>query len=144
KRDITIRTSIIGPELKTKGAGLLHWFLNQNDEINGFENVLWTGVTTLELAKAIDECIKQNISGLYNLSSENKISKYELLDLFKEVWDKNNIIINRFPDYKSDKSLCNTRVDFDFKVKDYKTMLQELHEWMQNNSILYKQYLEIQ
>ncbi|MCK5101108.1 MAG: sugar nucleotide-binding protein, partial [Desulfobacteraceae bacterium] len=73
--DLTIRTSIIGPELGQKGTGLLHWFLNQNGEINGFENVFWTGVTTLELAKAIDEFIKQEISGLYNLSSEKKISK---------------------------------------------------------------------
>ena len=103
--------------------------------------MLWTGVTTLELAKAIDECIKQNISGLYNLSSENKISKYELLNLIKEVWNKNNIMINRCSDYKSDKSLCNTRVDFDFKVNDYKKMLQELCEWMQSYSVLYKQYI---
>lgn len=142
-RDITIRTSIVGPELKNNGTGLLHWFLNQTGEINGFENVFWSGVTTLELAKVIDECIIQNISGLYNLAPEKKISKYDLLCLFKEIWNKKNITINKSSEYKSDKSLCNTRKDFDFKVKDYKNMLQELHAWMQNYSFLYKQYIEI-
>ena len=140
-KDLTIRTSIIGPELKRNGTGLLHWFFKQNGEISGFENVFWAGVTTLEFAKAIDECIKQDINGLYNFSSDKKISKYDLLNLFKEVWNKKNIIINRCSDYKSDKSLCSNRVDFDFKVKDYKKMLQELHEWMQNYSAQYKQYI---
>jgi dTDP-4-dehydrorhamnose reductase len=141
-RDITIRTSVVGPEIKQKGTGLLHWFLNQDGEIDGFDNVFWTGVTTLELAKAIDECIKYDITGLYNLVPERKISKYELLNLFKYVWSKQNIIIHRDPDSKSDKSLCNTRVDFDFKVKDYKIMLQELYEWMHNYRVLYKQYID--
>ncbi len=141
-KDLTIRTSVVGPEIKKKSIGLLHWFLKQNGEINGFENVFWTGVTTLELAKAIDECIKQNITGLYNLSSGEKISKYELLNLFKEVWNKQDIIINRSSGYKSDKSLRNTRVDLNFKVRDYKRMLQELYEWMHSHKDLYKQYID--
>ena len=94
------------------------------------------------MAKAIGECIKYDSTGLYNLVPERKISKYELLNLFKDVWNKQNIIIHRDSDYKSDKSLCNTRVDFDFKVKDYKTMLQELYEWMHSYKVMYKQYLD--
>ncbi len=138
--DLTIRTSIIGPELKENGTGLLHWFLNQTGDVNGFENVFWTGVTTLELAKAIDELIRQDIRGLYNLASEKKISKYDLLNLFKEIWNKKDIRIKRYLDYKSDKSLCSIRKDFQFKVKEYRVMLEQLHEWMQNNTDLYKQY----
>ncbi len=141
-RDVTIRTSVVGPELKQKGTGLLHWFLHQSGEIDGYENVFWTGITTLELAKAIDGFIEQKITGLYNLSSKKKISKYLLLNLFKEVWNREKVIINRNSEYKSDKSLSNTRIDFDFKVNNYKKMLQQLHLWMNNNSILYKQYIK--
>lgn len=139
-RDLTIRTSIIGPELKKNGTGLLHWFLHQNGEINGFENAFWSGVTTLELAKAIEEFIIQDINGLYNLSPDKKISKYDLLNLFKKVWNKNSVTIKLYSDYKSDKSLCSNRKDFTFKVNDYKKMLQELQEWMQSNKNIYQQY----
>ena len=59
-KDLTIRTSIIGPELKKNGEGLFHWFMNQHGEINGFKTAIWGGVTTLELAKAIDSAIMQN------------------------------------------------------------------------------------
>src|SRR5689334_6191030 len=45
---LTIRTSIIGPELKRGGIGLLHWFLMREDPVEGYENVYWNGVTTLE------------------------------------------------------------------------------------------------
>jgi len=141
-KDLNIRTSVIGPELKPNGTGLLHWFLNQQKEVNGFENVFWTGVTTLELAKAINAFIDQDIRGLYNFSSGAKISKFDLLNLIKEVWNKNKIFINRDSDHKSDMTLCNNRVDFDFKINNYRNMLKELYLWMNNNRDLYTQYME--
>ena len=42
-------------------------------------------------------------------------------------------------------NLLNTnvnRVDFDFRVKEYKIMLQELYEWMHSYRVLYKQYID--
>ena len=41
--DLTIRTSIIGPEIKKNGEGLFHWFMNQTGEINGFTKAFWGG-----------------------------------------------------------------------------------------------------
>ncbi|MDQ1298051.1 MAG: dTDP-4-dehydrorhamnose reductase, partial [Campylobacterota bacterium] len=61
-RDLTIRTSIIGPELKNDGTGLLDWFLKQRGSTNGYTKAFWSGVTTLELAKATHEMIRQNIT----------------------------------------------------------------------------------
>lgn len=49
EKDLTIRTSIIGPELKTNGTGLLDWFLKQKTDISGYSKAYWSGVTTLEL-----------------------------------------------------------------------------------------------
>jgi dTDP-4-dehydrorhamnose reductase len=71
-KNLTLRTSIIGPELKENGIGLFHWFMNQSGNINGYSSALWTGVTTLELAKGIVEAIKQEISGLHHFVNDGK------------------------------------------------------------------------
>jgi dTDP-4-dehydrorhamnose reductase len=134
-KDLTIRTSIIGPELKN-GTGLLNWFLQQENKIFGYTHAYWSGVTTLELAKAIDEMIKQQITGLYHLCPQNKISKYELLRLFAKVYNK-SITIEPFDDYTIDKSLICTRDDFKYHVLDYETMLYELKEWMDEYKEVY-------
>ena len=52
KNHLTLRTSVIGPELKRDGEELFHWFMSQTGEVNGFTKAIWSGVTTLILAKA--------------------------------------------------------------------------------------------
>ena len=81
-KDLTFRTSIIGPELKLDGIGLFHWFMAQKDEIFGFSEAYWTGVTTIELAKGIHEAIKQGLTGLYHFVNNSKISKFDLVNKF--------------------------------------------------------------
>jgi dTDP-4-dehydrorhamnose reductase len=131
-KDLTIRTSIIGPELKN-GTGLLNWFLQQDGKIYGYTHAYWSGVTTLELAKAIDEMIKQEITGLYHLCPKEKISKYDLLKLFAKIYNK-SIVIQPYEDYAIDKSLVCTRDDFKYHTLDYEKMLIELKEWMDRYS----------
>src|SRR5680860_136783 len=54
---LTIRTSIIGRELKGL-TGFLEWFLNQKEKsVNGFANHFWNGVTTKQFGKICDEII---------------------------------------------------------------------------------------
>jgi dTDP-4-dehydrorhamnose reductase len=138
---LTVRTSIIGPELKSNGTGLLHWFLNQRAQIKGYSNALWSGVTTLQLAKFIEDLIdKPEITGLIHYTNNAKISKLNLLKLVALAFSK-KIDIMPYDDYHVDKSLINTRSDVHFKVPDYNDMLMELSEYMKNNRInLYKQY----
>lgn len=134
-RDLTIRTSIIGPELKTEGEGLFHWFRNQEGDINGYTEAFWGGVTTLELAKAIALCLEQNIVGLVHLTNGQKISKYDLLKLFKEIWKRDNAIIP-YLGKSIDKSLEKSdRVDF--SVPSYEKMLEDQFNWMITNRELY-------
>lgn len=133
-KHITIRTSIIGPELNPNGIGLLHWFLTQKGEINGFTNVFWSGVTTTQLANSIIKIITEdNILGLVHLTNGTKISKYDLLNLFEKVFNKNDIKIIASDYYKVDKSFINTRLDFQPKVPAYYDMLQEMKKWMDVN-----------
>lgn len=135
-KDLTIRTSIVGPELKRDGEGLFHWFMNQHGEINGYASAIWGGVTTLELAKAIDAALEKNVNGLIQLSNGLGISKYELLCLFKEIWHKEDVTIRFFEGNKIDKSIARSD-KFDYPVPDYSTMLFELYDWMQKHANLY-------
>lgn len=135
-RSLTLRTSIIGPDSNPNGIGLFQWFMKQENKVNGFKKAIWTGVTTIELAKQIEIAMKDNITGLYNVVNGDKISKYDLLKTIKEVFDKDIEII---PDdnYVSDKSLVSIRTDYKFNVPSYKQMIIDMKQWMIDNKDLY-------
>ncbi|MED4235882.1 dTDP-4-dehydrorhamnose reductase family protein [Priestia megaterium] len=130
EKHLTIRTSIIGPELKEDGIGLFLWFMQQTGVIKGYEKVWWNGVTTLELAKAIEVMINQDITGLYHLSAEEKISKFGLLRLMQEVFHKSDVDIIPDSQIVLDRTIKSTRKDFQYKTPSYKQMLIELKDWM--------------
>lgn len=140
-KDLTFRTSIIGPELKTNGKGLFHWLMNQSGKVNGYTNVYWSGITTLELAKAIDKAIENNLVGLYHLVQNKKISKYDLLNIIKDKFELNDTNILPHSKKFSDKSMVNTRDDFDFEIANYEDMMVEMRLWMIRHKEIYGQYL---
>jgi dTDP-4-dehydrorhamnose reductase len=136
KKDLTIRTSIIGPDLNPNGIGLFNWFINQKGKIKGFTQVFWSGVTTIQLAKTIKEIIFSNnqITGLIHLTNNNKICKYDLLLLIKKIYGLNNIEIEQSNLYTVDKSLINTRNDIFTNIPNYEEMIIEMNEWMKINN----------
>jgi dTDP-4-dehydrorhamnose reductase len=90
---LTIRTSIVGRE-RGNYHGLLEWFLRQQGEIQGYENAIWTGVTTNWLADTVAELLKyKKLQGLYNVASF-PVSKFRLLELFQKVYNRTDIRIN--------------------------------------------------
>lgn len=102
---LTLRTSIIGPELESK-TELFEWILSQkNKSVKGYENVIYSGVTTIYLSDLIIKLLMTNskLSGLYQISSD-AISKLDLIRLVNKVFD---LKINVIPDaaVKSDKTL---------------------------------------
>ena len=135
-KDLTIRTSIIGPDINENGIGLFHWFMNQKGPIYGFKNAYWTGVTTIELAKGIEELIKNDVTGLYHFVPDEKISKYSLLSIINDVFNRNLIIVPK-EDYYIDKSLINTRNDFKYAIPTYREMIEEMKNWIDKNFQLY-------
>lgn len=113
--------------------------MHQHGKINGFQTAIWGGVTTLELAKAIDIAIDQEITGLVHLSNGVGISKYNLLLLFKKIWNKNEIEIISMDANGIDKSIMKS-THFDYTVPNYENMLIDQLHWMQNHKDLYRQY----
>lgn len=139
-KNITFRNSIIGPDMNENGIGLFNWFMKQTGNIKGFTGAIWTGVTTLTLAKAMEKAIDENLCGLYNLVNNISISKYDLLVLLNKYFRNNGLIIQKDDDLKLDKSLRNTRKDFSFVVPAYEQMVQEMKEWVNAHPYLYPHY----
>ena len=140
EKNLTIRTSIIGPELKSNGIGLFHWFMSQKDKVYGYEKVIWSGVTTLQLAKAIEQDITTPQTGLYHLVNNEDIPKHDLLVLFNKYCRANSIEISANDTLENDKTLRNTRAHQPFTVPTYEVMIQEMAEWMKGHPALYQQY----
>ncbi|SHJ79206.1 dTDP-4-dehydrorhamnose reductase [Clostridium amylolyticum] len=141
-KDLTFRNSIIGPDMSERGIGLFNWFMKQDGQINGFAKAIWTGVTTLTLAKAMEQALKENLTGLYNLVNNETISKYELLKLFNKYMKDDQIEILPSNKLLLDKSLVNNRRDFSFEVPSYEVMVAEMKEWIDNHKELYPHYFK--
>lgn len=105
---VTLRTSIIGHELKGK-FGLIEWFLAQEGRVKGFSNAIFSGLTTIELTRIISDHVLPNteLKGVYHVSSDS-ISKYELLKLVAERYGK-KIEIEKYEDFRQDRSLDSTK-----------------------------------
>lgn len=142
KKDLTFRNSIIGPDMKEDGIGLFNWFMKQRGEIYGYKKAIWTGVTTLTLAKAMEQAVNENLTGLYNLVNNESINKYEMLNLFNKYFKSNSLIINKSDTVDLNKSLVNTRTDFDFIVPSYEEMIKDMKEWIETHKELYPHYFE--
>ena len=135
-RSLTLRTSIIGPDTNPNGIGLFQWFMKQKGEVHGFRKAVWSGVTTIELAKQIEIAMNSNLTGLYHITNGQKINKYDLLTIIKDVFNKDIEII---PDdnYTCDKSLVITREDYKFNIPSYHQMIVEMKEWIEKNKDIY-------
>lgn len=110
-KDLTIRTSIIGPELGNKvnsdqNSGLIDWFLKnpRGSSITGYSRCFWSGISTLELADAVFWYLRKKQSGLHQISRTRSISKYELLCIANDVFER-NIAIEACGKKVLDKSL---------------------------------------
>lgn len=142
-KDLTFRMSIIGPDSQSKGIGLFNWFFAQTGKVTGYEKAIWNGITTVELARAIDAAIKQDLTGLYHLVPKGNISKYNLLRLFKDTFGRDDITIEPVDTVSLDKTLINTRTDFDFSLVDYPTMIKNMKQWIESHEAMYPHYERI-
>jgi len=97
KNFLNIRCSIIGPEIHNK-LSLLEWFLSQKDNstIYGYDHHKWNGITTLQFAELCEKIITDNefekcqsYKSVFHYVVNESVTKYELLNIFKDVFSKN-------------------------------------------------------
>ena len=136
-KNITLRNSIVGPD---NGIGLMNWFMKQSGEINGYTKAMWTGQTTLQLAKTMEAAAKEKAHGLYNAVPGSSISKYDLLRLFNKYLRNGSIKINPVEGVNLDKSLKRTRFEFGYLIPDYEIMVSDTARWIESHKNLYSHY----
>jgi dTDP-4-dehydrorhamnose reductase len=84
---LTLRMSIIGLDARPRlrraaaGAGLVEWYLAQSGPVPGYRRAIYTGVTTMELARLVDRVLTKHeeLSGLWHVAAPEPISKHDLL-----------------------------------------------------------------
>ena len=125
---VTLRTSVIGHELATNLA-LLDWFLSQRGQaIKGFTKAIYSGFTTLEMARIADRILTQHtdLSGVWHVASE-PISKFGLLELCREKlgWEG---VIEPNDEFVCDRSLNADRFNqaTGYSPPSWEAMISEL------------------
>ena len=139
-KNITLRNSIVGPDINPNGIGLLNWFMQQQGPIKGFTKAMWTGQTTLQLAKTMEVAAAEKAHGLYNTVPDHSISKYDLLQLFNHHMRGDAVQIQPVEGIVADKSLKRTRFEFAYRIPDYEIMVAELADWMRAHRDMYPHY----
>jgi dTDP-4-dehydrorhamnose reductase len=86
KHVVTLRVCPIGRELATKHS-FVEWALSQSGTIQGYKQALFSGITSHELARVINEYVLPHpeLSGLYHVGGGVN-SKYNVLMLLKAAY----------------------------------------------------------
>lgn len=126
---LTLRTSIIGPELARKSS-LLEWVCAQRGEVRGFRQAIFSGLTTSELSRVIEKLLVEypEAAGLYQVSSD-PINKYDLLKLIQQAY-RLPIEVKADDQFRIDRSLDSSRFrqEFQYAPPSWPQMVQELAE----------------
>jgi dTDP-4-dehydrorhamnose reductase len=107
---LTIRTSIIGRELRRDATGLVEWYLRSTDRVvEGYRKAIFSGLTAAAFAEVLVEVVRdhRSLTGLFHVSGE-PISKFDLLRLLRSHFnDRPEVVPN--DDVVLDRSLDSTR-----------------------------------
>ena len=127
---LTLRTSIIGPELHSNSS-LLDWFLSQTGSVKGFTKAVFSGLPTVEMARVIADYVipRPKLTGLYHVSSQ-PINKCALLSLIAQIYQKDIHIV---PDDELviDRSLNSDRFyeDTGYRAPQWDELITRMHRF---------------
>lgn len=121
-----IRTSFIGRDPR-RGRGLLEWLLQSDQEVAGFANARWSGLSAPELARVIERvAFTPTLAGLYHVVGP-VITKLELLRLLvqsfkltRRILEMETPVIDRTLDGSTFRAVTG------YEAPDWATMAEEL------------------
>lgn len=125
---VTLRTSIVGPELRNK-LSLVEWFLAQEGAVKGYSMAMYSGLPTCELARVIAEYVLPNLdlSGLYQVASL-PISKCDLLRLIAHVYGKDiTIVPDATVDENKTMSCCKFHAETGYEAPPWPDLVRVMH-----------------
>jgi dTDP-4-dehydrorhamnose reductase len=131
--NLTIRTSITGPELKRDGSGLFNWFVNKTGkEVTGYQNALWNGVSTLQLAKFIESILHQpEITGIVHYYTSKSVDKYHLLKDLNEIYELGKTVS---PTFRQDVHSSILKDGY-YTTKTLKGQFEEMKDWYDGKKV---------
>lgn len=122
-----LRTSFIGLEPSRK-TSLVEWFLAQTQPILGYSEAIYSGFTTLEMARIVQQivAVPEELAGLYHVASA-PISKYDLLVALRDALGA-ELSISRYSDFSCNRSLNSDKFNraFGYTPPSWPAMIQEL------------------
>ncbi len=121
-----IKTSIIGPELRTSYS-LMNWFLSnpEGSEVKGFTNHMWNGNTTLTWAQHCLSLMTQWDSfETETVISSECVSKYELLLAINDIYERKVTVT------KDDRQGPNKCLIGDINTKHIREQLKDLRKYV--------------
>jgi dTDP-4-dehydrorhamnose reductase len=131
---LTLRTSIIGLELGRQ-TSLIEWFLAQRGRIKGYRRAIYTGLTTAEMARAIEYFLthEPELNGIWQLSAE-PINKFDLLTRLAALLGRRDVEIAPDDIFVCDRSLDSSAIKkkSSYRVPSWDAMLGELADAIQN------------
>ena len=127
---ITLRTSIIGPELYGKAA-TLEWLLSQSGQCSGYVNALFSGLTTIEFARLLRDTVipQKNLHGIFHVASR-PISKFDLLQLISSYYEL-DIELIRDESVVVDRTLDGSKFEklTGYAVPTWTDMIKSMHKF---------------
>ena len=123
----SIRTSVVGYDLENKE--LLSWFLSQDSAVKGYTNHWWNGITTYEWAKLSHRVYTDwdSFDSLIQVGT-TPITKYDLLNIIKDIYSCDTEILPFSPEKKVNRSLVS-----DIILPSLAEQLKEFRDVMGSN-----------
>jgi dTDP-4-dehydrorhamnose reductase len=106
---LTIRSSIVGRELRGF-HGLIEWVMSQRGRrVNGFTGALYTGLTTIEMTDLMGRLVADHpdLEGIWHVASD-PISKHDLLQIINRQFEL-GIDIRADDNFQCDRRLDGRR-----------------------------------
>jgi len=129
---MVLRTSIIGEE-KGQSRSLLEWARSQaGKSVRGFTNHLWNGVTTTYLAEIIETILNKSLfhKGIFHIHSPETVNKYELLQLFNDIYELDLTINPAEAPGKVNRSLATVySLNATVTTKSLRRQIEEMREF---------------
>jgi dTDP-4-dehydrorhamnose reductase len=96
ERHTIIRTNIYGWNLQENKFSLAEWMLNKlrsKEEFTGFEDVVYSPISTNNLSKILFEIFKKNYYGTLNIGPKNPCTKLEFAQKLAKIFDLDQSLI---------------------------------------------------
>ncbi len=127
---VTLRSSIIGLEVRP-GHGLVEWFLRSRGVIKGYRKAVFSGLTTLEMARLVELILtrRTDLFGLWHVAAD-PIDKYSLLTRLAQALGRRDVQIEPDDAFLCDRSLRGEalRAATGWRAPDWPRMVGELAE----------------